>query len=346
MPKSLIICCDGTWNKPDQGGGPTNVTKMARAILPRSASGDLQLVYYDEGVGTGNSLDRIFGGALGIGLGANVQQAYRFLALNYELGDRILMFGFSRGAYTVRSLAGLVSLVGLLRKGDLDQMPRVWDYYRTPPADRRVDFIDARWVEERRPEIHLVGVWDTVGALGIPTNVLGKVGRRRHEFHDVALGRKIRRAYQALAIDERRKSFPPAVWDTRAAAPAQVVEQVWFAGAHSNVGGGYPDPVLSDQAFLWMVNKARPHLDYDEDYLQRRVDVLKDDEARGRLVDSSRGFWGALGRINRIIGTDQSEAVHPSALSRHAAAERGSPTYEPHPYAPANLVEYLRKKSA
>ena len=88
---------------------------------------------------------------MGIGLGANIQQAYRFLALNYEPQDQLIMFGFSRGAYTVRSLAGLVSLVGLLRKGDLDQMPSVWDYYRTPPADRRIDFIDNRWVGERRP---------------------------------------------------------------------------------------------------------------------------------------------------------------------------------------------------
>ena len=225
MAKRLIVCCDGTWNKPDQGGGPTNVTKMARAILPRRADGELQLVYYDEGVGTGNSLDRFVGGAFGIGLGANVQQAYRFLALNYEPGDLILMFGFSRGAYTVRSLAGLVSLVGLLRKGDLDQMPTVWHYYRTKPEDRQRDFIDGRWIGERRPEVDLIGVWDTVGALGIPGNFLSRIGRRRHEFHDVTLGRKIRRAYQALAIDERRKSFAPAVWDTAEAQPGQVVEQ-------------------------------------------------------------------------------------------------------------------------
>lgn len=341
MAKSLIICCDGTWNKPDQGGGPTNVTKMTRAILPRAADDTPQLVYYDEGVGTGNSLDRIVGGAFGIGLGGNVQQAYRFLALNYEVGDRILMFGFSRGAFTVRSLAGLVGLVGLLRKGDLDQMPRVWDYYRTPPGERRVDFIDARWVGERRPEIDLVGVWDTVGALGIPGNFLGRLGRRRHEFHDVALGGKVKRAFQALAIDERRKSFAPAVWETAPDRPGQLVEQAWFAGAHSNVGGGYPDPVLSDQAFLWMVSRARPLLAFDEDYLERRVVAMKEDEARGRLVDSSSGIWGPLGRIRRKIGTDRSESVHPSALARLAAADRLPPTYDPHPYAPENLKQYL-----
>ena len=225
MPKSLIICCDGTWNRPEQGGGPTNVTKMARALIPRNKNGEPQLVYYDEGVGTGNSVDRWLGGSFGIGLGENVEQAYRFLALNYEPNDQIIMFSFSRGAYTVRSLAGLVSLVGLLRKGDLDQMPSVWSYYRTPPAERRIDFIDARWVEERRPEISLVGVWDTVGALGIPGNIFGKIGRRRHEFHDVTLGKKIRRAYQALAIDERRKLYVPAVWDTSKAAEGRPIRR-------------------------------------------------------------------------------------------------------------------------
>lgn len=346
MPKSLIICCDGTWNRPDAGGGATNVTKMARAILPRGKDNEPQLVYYDEGVGTGNSVDRWLGGAFGIGLGANVQQAYRFLALNYEPGDQIIMFGFSRGAYTVRSLAGLVSLVGLLRKGDLDQMPAVWSYYRTPPADRRVDFIDARWIGERRPEISLIGVWDTVGALGIPGNVLGKIGRRRHEFHDVTLGKKIKHAYQALAIDEPRNIYSPAVWNTSTAAEGQMIEQMWFAGAHSNVGGGYPDPVLSDQAFLWMISKARTLLEFDEEYLERRVEKLTADEARGRLIDPRTGIWRGLPRIHRTIGSDRSEAVHPSAVARYGARNKLPPAYEPFPYEPRNLIEFLEKNSA
>lgn len=303
-------------------------------------------MYYDEGVGTGNTVDQAIGGAVGLGLGANVQQAYRFLALNYEIGDRILMFGFSRGAFTVRSLAALVTLVGLLRKGDLDQMPKVWDYYRAKPDDRRVDFLDARWIEERRPDIDFVGVWDTVGALGIPGNLLGRIGRRRHEFHDVALGPKIKRAYHALAIDEHRSSFTPSIWDTKRTDCGQDVQQVWFVGAHSNVGGGYPDPVLSDQAFLWMVTKARPLLRFDEDYLKRRVEVLREDEARGALVDSCSGIWGPLGRVIRTIGTDPSETIHPSALVRLNAGKSGKPaTFQPYPYAPSNLLEYLERKN-
>lgn len=347
MPKTLIVCCDGTWNSPDQKGGPTNVTKMARAILPRAANGETQLVHYDEGVGTGNALDRFVGGTLGVGLGQNVQQAYRFLALNFEPGDRIAMFGFSRGAFTVRSLAGLVNLVGLLHKGDLDKMSTAWNFYRTKPADRRKDALDVRWIADRQPGVELLGVWDTVGSLGIPGDVLGRIGRRRHEFHDVTLGRKTKRAYQALAIDEHRRTFVPAVWDTSDIGPDQDVDQVWFVGAHSNVGGGYPDPVLSDQAFLWMVNKARPLLDFDEDYLKRRVEMLEDEKAGGAAIDASAGVWAVLGKALRTIGRDPSEKVHPSAMARRRYKDpfhKDAEPFRPYPYRSENLEAYLRER--
>jgi len=349
MSRVLVICCDGTWNKPDQKGGPTNVTRMTRAVLPRAPDGTEQLVYYDQGVGTGEWPDRILGGTLGVGLGQNVQEAYRFLALNFEPGDRLAMFGFSRGAYTVRSLAGLVNLVGLLRKGDLDRMEQVWDYYRTPPEKRGTDALDVVWTADRRPGVDLLGVWDTVGALGIPGNGLGRIGRRRHEFHDVTLGRKVKRAYHALAVDERRSSFVPAIWDTSGAAPDQEVEQVWFTGAHSNVGGGYPDATLADQAFLWMVDKARPLLAFDEDYLARRARRLRDDEAAGTVIDSSAGWWRVLGRKWRIIGADPSESVHPSVLVRIGMrgpfGEGVKPPYAPHPYDPPNVRDYLARRT-
>jgi uncharacterized protein (DUF2235 family) len=352
MPKTLIVCCDGTWNTPDQQGRPTNVTKMTRAILPRAPDGTPQIVHYDEGVGTGNGFDRFVGGTLGVGLGKNVRRAYRFLALNYEPGDEIAMFGFSRGAFTVRSLAGLVNLAGLLRKGDLDKMGTVWDYYRTEPDKRRRDFIDPRWIGDRDPGVDFLGVWDTVGSLGIPGNLLRSVGRRRYAFHDVTLGTGIRRAYQALAIDEHRRNFLPAIWDTSRVTAEQEVEQVWFAGAHSNVGGGYDDPVLSDQAFLWMVTKARPLLAFDDDYLAERCEVLAGEEARGEVVDSRRGIWKFLGQVLRPIGADPTEAIHPSALARLHASKveyKSAPSpdapYRPFPYAPRNLEKYLSEKS-
>lgn len=352
MARSLVVCCDGTWNSADQDGAPTNVTKMARAILPQAQDGAAQIVYYDEGVGSGNFLDRIVGGAFGTGLETNVQQAYRFLCQNYQPGDRICLFGFSRGAYTVRSLAGLVSLVGLLRKGDLDRMPKVWDYYRTPPEEREPEVIDPAWIGGRFPEVTLIGVWDTVGALGIPANGLGRIGRKRHSFHDVKLGERVRNAFQALAIDEHRKTFAPAIWET-AGLPAheQAVEQVWFAGAHSNVGGGYPDSLLSDIALLWMFDKARPFLALDEDYVARKVQKVEAGAPRGVLVDSSKGaFWKIQGRIDRALGKDPTEQIHQSAIDRFDFSGRtprpapDAAPYNPFPYLPANLKRYLQGK--
>lgn len=337
--KTLIICCDGTWNQPDRGGGPTNVTKLARAICPQNDQGEVQIVYYDEGVGTGNWWDRLVGGAMGIGLARNVQQAYRFLCLNYLSGDRIALVGFSRGAFTVRSLAGLVGLVGLLRKGDLDKMPDIWAYYRTRPQRRDPSKIDGAWIA-RTPDIDLLVVWDTVGSMGVPFGFLRWIGQRFYKFHDVKLSPKIRQAYQALAIDEHRRNFAPAVWDTkRGLAPGQLVEQRWFAGAHSNVGGGYNNAVLSDITLRWIKSKIGQLVKLDDDYFRHRVGELQPQQARGILVNSCRFPWSLLGKLRRPIGDDPTETVDDTALWRRDAAEPFD--FEPGPYAPLNLKAYL-----
>ncbi len=341
--KTLIICCDGTWNQPDQGGGPTNVTKIARAICPQNDEGEVQIVYYDEGVGTGNWFDRLVGGAMGIGLARNVQRAYRFLCLNYLPGDRIVLIGFSRGAFTVRSLAGLVGLVGLLRKGDLDKMPILWEHYRTPPQKRDPARIDKAWIA-REPDIDLMVVWDTVGSLGVPIGLLRWIGRSQYKFHDVKLSPKINRAYQALAIDEHRRNFAPAVWDTkRGLAPGQVVEQRWFAGAHSNVGGGYENAVLSDITLRWIRSKVNDIVKLDDEFFTRRIGELEAKQARGIIVNSCRFPWLLLGRLERPIGEDATESVDDSVLWRRDASEPFE--FEPTPYAPGNLKAWLDRRS-
>lgn len=351
MPKTLVVCCDGTWQTPDQNAGPTNVTKMARAIQPLNDQGGPQVVFYDEGVGTGNRLDRLIGGAIGRGLGENVQQAYRFLALNYEDGDTICLFGFSRGAYTVRSVAGLVALVGLLHKGDLEYMPQVWEYYRTIPTKRDPATMLGR-ERARQPLIDLVGVWDTVGSMGIPGNVLGGIGRSKHQFHNVMLSPKIRHAYQALAVDERRGNFQPAIWDTQEVTPEQQVEQVWFAGGHGNVGGGIgkaadrdDQAALSDIAFLWMIEKARPLLTFDENYVQTKTKQMTQKTLCGFIDDQAkRGIWRALPKHVRMLGSDPSEAVHPSTVWRldHANEyDDAAAPFIPYPYRPPNLIKWL-----
>src|SRR6476661_2020730 len=262
--KRLVICCDGTWNRPDSDH-VTNIEKIARTVATdlSSTDGVQQLVLYLAGVGAGSyAADRLLGGAFGFGLFANVRNGYRFLALNYEPGDEIFVFGFSRGANTARSLVGMVGRVGLLTRDALvaDKLPEaVARYQRRSPGDGSFGESDAEFRRDHchaQVAVHLLGVFDTVGALGVPGAV-----RRRHQFHDVNLSKVVLCARQALAVDERRIKFEPCLWeadeDTRRDDEASGrVQQVWFEGAHSDVGGGYPDTGLSDTALLWMLTEA------------------------------------------------------------------------------------------
>ena len=357
--KKLIVCCDGTWNWPEQKGGPTNVVKMVRAIEPADTQGRPQIVYYDPGVGTGNGLDRLIGGAFGIGLSQNVRDAYQFLVNNYEPGDAIFLFGFSRGAFTVRSLGGLIGTVGLLHKGDMDKFRDAYEVYRTyKPTEQekqredrtaRKNAVTARlqqfeeYVERRRwPEIEMIGVWDTVGSLGVPFSFLRWVGRRHYYFHDTNLGPIVRNAYHALAIDDRRKAFAPTVWTNKEFAPHQRVEQVWFPGAHSNVGGGYPDRGLADVAFLWMVAKAartEHGLKFDSAYVREKVwRYIRDEKNQNLLIDARKGVYLIWWPYRRQLCTTRSEKIHRSVPDRLSGKGR----FAPKPYDPTNLQDFTR----
>ena len=263
--KRLVVCCDGTWNKPDNET-ITNIEKIARTVQSDRArsGGDQQLVYYVSGVGAGSYLaDRLLGGAFGFGLMQQVIAAYRFLALNYEEGDEIFIFGFSRGAFTARSVAGMVARVGLLTKRALveERLPAAVALYQR--KDRPEGAFGAG-VEEFKHDhchaapIHFLGVFDTVGALGVPGFMMFAP-----RFHDVQLGDMVVTARHALAIDETRLKFAPTFWEAQTDASGATrpteddrVKQVWFEGAHSDVGGGYPSTGLSDTALLWMAREA------------------------------------------------------------------------------------------
>jgi hypothetical protein len=259
--KRIIICCDGTWNEPDEI--PTNITKMVRAISPVSPEGIHQVVFYDQGVGTGSKLDKFVGGAFGHGLEKNVLDCYRFLIHNYHLGDEIYVFGFSRGAYTARAFIGLVHAVGLLDKSTLDKLKQAYKYYRTEPDSRP----QGQYDETYRPDIRMVGVFDTVGALGAPTPLLGKITRNWVGFFNTRICAQVKYAYHALALDERRAPFQPDLW-TGSLQEDQYMEQCWFAGAHADIGGGYAECGLSDIALQWMVSKAMAlGLEFNQSYL-------------------------------------------------------------------------------
>lgn len=257
--KRIVVCCDGTWNRPENQN-VTNIEKIARTIETDAERNDgvPQLVHYVKGVGTGwYWTDRLLGGAFGLGLFGNVTDAYRFLALNYSPGDEIYVFGFSRGAYTARSLVGMIGRVGLLTSEALidDKLPEAVDRYRKA-RPRGGDFgsSDEEFKRDHchNPMIRFLGVFDTVGALGVPGAIFN-----RNKFHDVKLSQAVSCARQALAIDERRIKFEPSLWEADGGgADRERVKQVWFEGAHSDVGGGYGETGLSDTALLWMVREA------------------------------------------------------------------------------------------
>jgi uncharacterized protein (DUF2235 family) len=261
--RRFIVCFDGTWNAPDKGANPTNVVKLVRAVA-NLANGISQVTFYDKGVGTGDVLDRIAGGASGKGLTEIMVDGYRFLANNYADGDEIYIFGFSRGAYTARSLTGFIGLAGLLSPLDLgSDLSQAIDVYRNSElsGEQKPEKIrELRLDRKQDVPIRCVGVWDTVGSLGIP----GDLGRRllgaKFDFHDVQLSPKVEIALHAVGVDEKRSAFAPTLWVRPKDAPApaeQVVEQVWFPGVHSNVGGSYADAGLSDAALDWMIKRVQ-----------------------------------------------------------------------------------------
>ncbi|WP_055476034.1 DUF2235 domain-containing protein [Gordonia sp. HS-NH1] len=252
MKKRLVVCCDGTW-KSSKDPRISNVEKIARAVTTDADDGAVQLVHYVNGVGTGSSWsDRVIGGAFGRGLDANLIDAYRFLALNYEPGDEIFVFGFSRGAYTARSLAGMIWHVGLVTPLELAENPTenlfetVLRYYRMKRENRPAS------TPGTRVPVKFIGVFDTVGALGVPG-----ITRVKHKFHDVNLGRNVEVARQALAIDERRLTFDPCVWEVKDEDQGKIdVKQVWFEGVHSDIGGGLAITEPSELSLSWMVREA------------------------------------------------------------------------------------------
>jgi uncharacterized protein (DUF2235 family) len=264
MTKRIVVCCDGTWNTPDQTADgrvtPTNVTKVAAAVAESDSTGMDQLVYYQPGVGT-TPWERIRGGAFGFGLSRSVQQVYRFIVNNYEPGDELFLFGFSRGAYMARSTGGLIRNASILRRENVNQVQAAYDLYRSRTVRPRdvESALFRRSFSHPEPRIRFIGVWDTVGALGIPLSGIPAIDRlnRPWQFHDTRLSSRVDSAFHALAVDEARKPFKPALWQQSPTAKDQWLEQVWFRGVHCDVGGGYTETGLSDIALGWLAQRAR-----------------------------------------------------------------------------------------
>jgi uncharacterized protein (DUF2235 family) len=278
--KRIVVCCDGTWNDPSKPK-QTNVSKLKDAVIPRDpedGGGLEQRVHYVDGVGTSGSFwERLKGGTIGFGLGENVQKAYEHIAADYEPGDEIYLFGFSRGAYTARSTLGMVRKCGILKHLSETAVRRAWEHYRSdihPDDDVAKEWRSNNSLLISAPDTYIpvakfIGVWDTVGSLGVPIEPL----RGQYDFHDVTLTSLVDHAYHALAIDEQRKDYEPTLW-ARSKTPRkeQAFEQRWFSGAHSDVGGGAGregTDAQSDYCLDWLLTKAeKAGLDVDRARVQ------------------------------------------------------------------------------
>jgi uncharacterized protein (DUF2235 family) len=341
IPKRrLVVCCDGTWDSADGGEAASNVIRMARSVKPVAANGAAQIVYYHPGVGTGNGLDKLIGGATGVGLARNVRDAYAFIVNNYVRGDEIFLFGFSRGAFTARAVSGLIETIGLISEHDMGRFHDAWAFYQLPAAEKdRYQAAFDQSFANRIPNVPIrsIGVWDTVGSLGIPANrFLGRlqVCRANYNFLSVKLCPGVEHAFQALAIDEKRTAFAPAVWlRDPSAPPGQVIHQVWFAGVHVDIGGGYAQHGAADLSFLWMAAQVWDLLDLDEANIADELDKSQDYE-QGALHESRSLLWRVLGRVlHRQLGTGENEEVHRSVIDRldFKAADPGAQAgYSPH----------------
>lgn len=340
MPKRLVVCCDGTWNRADQAE-PTNVVKVRKAVAPSGADGREQRVHYNPGVGT-RRWELLRGGAFGFGLSEDVCSVYRFLAETFEPGDELFFFGFSRGAFTARSAVGLVRNCGVLRREHADKVDEAYDLYRSkrhtdkPGGDGAERFRNAY---AHTTPIRFVGAWDTVGSLGIPVptgTLLAPLARRvnrRWAFHDTELSSHVKAAFHALAIDEKRGPFEPTIWTPRDGAPGQRREQVWFSGVHSDVGGGLARRALADVSLLWMTDRARDcGLGFVDDAFRGAAP-----DALGPLHESRTGPWRMMRPCVRELGVKdpRCESVAPSALERNERMRD---------YRPANLLRWLRSR--
>lgn len=298
--RNLVIGCDGTWNDNDTAT-PTNIVKILDACLNRNLE-----KHYMEGVGTAH-LEALQGGLYGANVDRQILGAYNFLWKMFRQKDRarnqnrIFIFGFSRGAYAARRLAGLVSFSGVPVK-DADR-ELGWQLFLNQDGDGMVQLKnEGRFFDH---PIEAIGVWDTV-----KTTV-------DSDLHDSKLPNAVVAGYHAIAIDEKRKFFPVLKWNSNPR-----VRQVWFAGVHGDVGGGYERAGLSDIAFQWMVDSISKH------GLQFKASAIRNlkKDANAEIHDSYTGIWSALGKRTRSIS--KTALVHQSVEKR---MNNG--------YAPKNLPE-------
>ena len=386
LMQRIIILIDGTWNR-EGVQADTNVAKLdprdkkclQRLIKPKATDGTLQEVFYHDGVGNdGGIVERLLGGAIGLGLKKIVQACYEFIVNKFNPGDEIYIFGFSRGAYAARALAGMIGASGIQRQPSGRGFELAWNHYRINPAVRKgeqppssanrkvlEDFhsLPASDQVHRDRTVRCVGVWDTVGSYGVPAG-FGLAPLARYitllflGFHDTNFGNHIDVGLHAVGIDERRRPFVPTFWTIRKGQkPRGHVEQTWFAGVHANIGGSYPDAGLSDLALIWMIARVQSLAGLEFDAIA--VKACTKPNIDGEVYDSSKGWpvsqllphyriilspeavhHGYLFNTKRADTENINERIHWSALAKRGrrCTIFGVPNT---PYDPGNLPSII-----
>lgn len=331
--KRIVVLIDGTWNK-EAVTGNTNVARLdsnqqtVKFIKsPKASDGIAQQVFYHSGVGSdGDLIQRLLGGAIGLGLKRIIKETYEYVVQHYAEGDELYLWGFSRGSYAARALAGLIGASGIQGHIDDRLFELAWRHYRVRPQARQhpdiaaaadktaiENYRSARDSFHRTRTIKCIAVWDTVGSYGIPAG-FGLAALARYftlltlGFHDTSFGDNVEVGLHALGIDEHRRPFVPTFWTiAKGVSPRGHVEQTWFAGAHCNVGGGYPDSGLSDLALIWMIARAQAltKLEFDDAAIKAHTAA----KVEGSVVDSTKGWWldHLLPHYRRVLSPD---AIH------------------------------------
>ncbi len=377
--KRLVFCFDGTWNRLD-AKFPTNVVSTAQSVLPSAANGTLQSVFYDDGVGS-NKKGRFAGALFGAGLVDNLAEAYRFLIFNHIPGDEIYAFGFSRGAFTARSFIGLINNSGILQRSRASHASEAVELYRmrqnTPAFAERMNVFRSQnahdacmseaenewrcvnipgyqsW-QSPRPNLKFIGVWETVGALGIPRYIWNASNfNRQHQFHNTSLSPNVEHARHAVAIDERRVDFEPTLWDNlddlnsmrgySSGDEDAPYQQKWFPGVHGAVGGGGDRRGLSDLALGWVWEGARrAGLEFDTDLAVKSghwahyCAEFLNNRSRQSFFDIASGLMNRLPHGDRLPGP---EALHEVSIVAQVRWHADSASIaEKQPYRPQTLA--------
>lgn len=320
MSKKIVFCADGTWNHPKSPvivtPADTNVYKLFKTLAVTGT----QVTFYDDGVGAdGTPIDRVVDGAIGEGLFQKIKDGYTAISHFYEKDDQIFIFGFSRGAYTARSLAGMIAICGLPTENfDQNLVPIAFRAYRE--KDNRASLLASlKNYSLYDAKITMVGVWDTVGALGIPIG-FRDIDNAIYGFLDTGLHPDVIAAYHALSIDEHRCEFTPTLW-TSPPAPSQVVQQVWFAGVHSDVGGGYAECGLSDISLGWMLENA----------IKNGIEVVSDAAAQYKNIDAKHALDQAHESWSPLWGFPERRSVPANAVIANSVDVRVSAGIGYHP---------------